>query len=126
MASPTLQGALKDGFGEAVVASDMPKSCKFLSLDRCQKRFLWAHKEVDLAPHPVVGLVLQEGNTEKFPHALCFKSLEPFFFSESAGDTLSPLQTGGLGIDLCAEIVHKKVEQTIGIIWQLYRRIMRK
>ena len=28
-ASPTLQGALKDGFGEADVACDMPESCKF-------------------------------------------------------------------------------------------------
>ena len=61
------------------MASDMPKSCKFLSLDRCQKRFLWAHKEVDLAPHPVVGLVLQVGDTENFPHAFGFESLAPFF-----------------------------------------------
>ena len=64
-ASSTLQGALKDGFGEAVVACDMPEPCKFPSLDSCQKRFLWTHKEVDLAPHPVVGLVLQIGDTEK-------------------------------------------------------------
>ena len=28
-ASPTLQGALKNGFKEAVVACDMPESCKF-------------------------------------------------------------------------------------------------
>ena len=40
MASPTLQGALKDGFGEAVVICDMPEPCKFLSIDSCQKRFL--------------------------------------------------------------------------------------
>ena len=53
---------------------------------------LWTHKEVDLAPHLVVGLVLQVGNTEKFPHALGFESLDLllllllllFFFSESA------------------------------------------
>ena len=42
-ASPTLKGALKNSFGEAVVACDMPKPCKFLSLDSCQKRFLWTH-----------------------------------------------------------------------------------
>ena len=30
-ASPTLQGALKDGFGESVVACDMPEPCKFPS-----------------------------------------------------------------------------------------------
>ena len=57
--SSTLQGDQRDGFGEAVVACDMSKSCKFLSLDSCQERFLWTHKEVDLAPHPVVGLVFQ-------------------------------------------------------------------
>ena len=44
---PTLKDALKDGFGEAVVACDMPEPCKFPSLDSCQKRFLWTHKEVD-------------------------------------------------------------------------------
>ena len=38
--SPCLQGALKDGFGEAVVACDMPEPCKFPSLDSCQERFL--------------------------------------------------------------------------------------
>ena len=47
------------GFGEAVVACDMPQPCTFPSLDSCRKRFLWTHKEVGLAPHPVVGLVLQ-------------------------------------------------------------------
>ena len=47
--SPTLQGVLKDVFGEAVMACDMPKPCKFPSLDSCQKRWLWTHKEVDLA-----------------------------------------------------------------------------
>ena len=50
--------------------SDKPKPLKFLSLDRSQKEFLWTHKEVDLALHPVVGLVLQVGNKEKFPHTL--------------------------------------------------------
>ena len=37
-----------------------PSSCKFPSLDSCQKRFLWTHEEVDFAPHPVVGLVQWE------------------------------------------------------------------
>ena len=36
----TLQGALKDGFGKAVMAFDTHEPCKFLSLDSCQKRFL--------------------------------------------------------------------------------------
>ena len=55
MALPTLQGALKDSFGEVVMACDMPEPCKFLSLDSCQKRFLWNHQQVDLVLHPVVG-----------------------------------------------------------------------
>ena len=37
---PTLQGALKDGFREAVVACDMPEPRKIPSLHSCQKRFL--------------------------------------------------------------------------------------
>ena len=62
--SPTLQGALKDGFGEAVTACDMPEPWKLPSLDSCQKRFLWTHKGADLAPHPAVRLVR---DTVKFP-----------------------------------------------------------
>ena len=58
---PTLQGALKDGFEEAVVACDMPEPCRFPSLHSCQKRFLWSHMAVELVPHPVVGLVLKAG-----------------------------------------------------------------
>ena len=38
---------------------------------------MWAHKEVDLAPHLRIGLVLQAGDAEKFPQALGFKSLDP-------------------------------------------------
>ena len=37
-------------------------------LDRCHKKILWTHREVHLAPHPVVRLVLG------------FKSLALFFF----------------------------------------------
>ena len=79
-ASPTLQGALKDVFGEVVVACDMPEPSKFLSLDSRQKRFPWTNKEVDLAPHLVVGFALQVGDTEKSPYALGFESLDPFFY----------------------------------------------
>ena len=49
---------------------DMPKPCKFLSLDSCQKRFLLTYKEADLASHPVVSLVLQVGDAEKILQAL--------------------------------------------------------
>ena len=56
----------------------MPKPCNVSSLDIYQKRFPWTHKEVDLA-HPVVGLVHQVGDREKFPQALGFESLDLFF-----------------------------------------------
>ena len=49
-ASPTPKRVLKDGVGDAVV-TDMSDPIEFPSLDNCQKRFLWAHKEVHLAPH---------------------------------------------------------------------------
>ena len=45
MVSPTLQGGLKDGFGEAVVVCAMLEPCKFPSLDGCQKRFLEARAD---------------------------------------------------------------------------------
>ena len=56
----------------------MPKPCKFPSPDSCQMRFLWTHKESDLAPHLVVGLELHVGNAEKIPQALGFESPDPF------------------------------------------------
>ena len=62
---------------------DMPKPCKFPSLDNC-KRFLWAHKKVDLAPHPVVGLMLHVGDAEKLSQALGFEGLDPFFQTQQA------------------------------------------
>ena len=67
------------------MACDVPEPCKFLSLNNFQKRSLWTYKEVDLTPHPVVGLVLQVGDTEMFPRALGFESLDPFFKSKQAG-----------------------------------------
>ena len=42
-----------------------------------------AYKAATIALHPVVGLVLQVRDAEKFPQALGFKSLDPFY-SESA------------------------------------------
>ena len=77
MESLTLQDAMKDDFGEAVMVCDMTEPCNFLSLDSCQKRFMNLHKEVNLTLHPVTGLVFQAGDKEKFPHALGFESLDP-------------------------------------------------
>ena len=82
--SPTLQGALKGGFGEVVVAYDRSEPCKFPSHDRCQERFLWTRKETDLAPHPVDGLMLQVGNAKKIPQALGFENLDPSLQSKQA------------------------------------------
>ena len=70
----------------------MSKPCKFPSLDGCQKRFLRTHKETDLAPHPVVGLVLQVGDAEKFPRALGFESLAQFFRSSKQGPCFTAIE----------------------------------
>ena len=65
-ALPTLQGALKDDFGEAVLARDMLKLCKFLSLDSFQRRLLWAHKEVSLIVLLIPGVkILNEGRNSQ-------------------------------------------------------------
>ena len=94
-ASPTLQGALKDGFGEVVEACDMPNPSKFSSLDGSQKRFLWAHKEVDLAPQPAVSLVFQVGDAQKFSQALNFESLDAFPRVSKQGPRLTAKEEDG-------------------------------
>ena len=72
---------------------DMPKPCKFLSLDSCHKRFLWTHKGVAL--HPVVGLVPQVGDAEKSPQALCFESLDPFIRVSQQGPCFAATEENG-------------------------------
>ena len=67
------------------MACDMSEPCKFPSPNNCQKKFPWTHKEVDLAPHLDIGLVLKVGDTEKFPHTLGFKSLNPFLTVSKQG-----------------------------------------
>ena len=74
---------------------DMLKPCKILSLDNYLKTFLWTHKKVNLASHPVVGLVLQVGDREKFPHALSFESLEPFFRVSKQGPCFTAIEDNG-------------------------------
>ena len=74
---------------------DMSEPCKFPSLYSGQQRLLRTHNEVDLAPHPVVGLVLQVGGAEKFPQALGFESLDPFFQSQQAGSMFHIEEDGG-------------------------------
>ena len=55
------------------MARDMHELRELPSLDSCQKRFLWAHKEVDLA-YPVVVLVLTVAVAQKFPQELFLRS----------------------------------------------------
>ena len=60
------QDTPREGTGEAVVACDTPEPCKFPSFDSCQKRFPWAHTEVDLVPHSVDrGQVMDSWRTVK-------------------------------------------------------------
>ena len=68
------------------MASDMPEPCKSPA---ARRRNLWTHKKVDLAPHPVVGLVFQVGDAEKFPKAFGFESLNPFFRVSEQGPRVS-------------------------------------
>ena len=57
---------------------------------------MWhAHEEVDLAPHPVVGLVLQVEDVERFPHALCFENLDPFFRVSKQGHCFTAIEEDG-------------------------------
>ena len=84
---PTLKSALKGGFGEA----GMPELyLEFSSFDTCQKRF----KEVDPAPHSVVGLGHKVGDAEKFLRVLSLESLDLFSQNQQAG-SLSRIHRGG-------------------------------
>ena len=89
MVTPALQGVLKIGFGEAVVVHDMPNSCKFLSLNSFQKRFLWTHKGT------VIGLLVQVGDAEKFPQALDFGGLNPFLRVSKQGPCFTAIEEDG-------------------------------
>ena len=77
------------------MACNTPELCKFPFLGSCQKRFLWTHKEVDLVPHTVVGLVLQVGVAEKFPQALGFESLNLFFRVGKQGPCFTAIEENG-------------------------------
>ena len=53
----------------------MSEPCQFPSLNRCQKGFPWANKEINLTRHPVIVFMLQVGKAERFPQTLCLESL---------------------------------------------------
>ena len=74
----------------------MSEPCNFPTLESCHKRLLWTRREVDLAPHPIVGLVLKVGDAEKFPQALKdLKSLEPFLRVSQQGLCLTAIEEDG-------------------------------
>ena len=77
------------------MACDMPEPCKFPSLDSCQRRFLWTQEEVDLAPHAVVGLVLQVGDAKKFPLHLVSKTRILFFGVSKQGPCFTATEEDG-------------------------------
>ena len=56
---------------------------------------MWTHKEVDFAPHQVVGLVLQAGYAEKFPQALGFENLGPFYGVSRQGPCFTAIEENG-------------------------------
>ena len=55
----------------------------------------WLHKEVDLAPHPVVGLVFQVGDVEKFPQAAGSEGLDPFLRNSRQGPCFTATEEDG-------------------------------
>ena len=77
---PPSQDALKEGFGEAVVACGTRKRCKFPSLDSCRRGSCGIPRKLILLRNQSL---VQAGDAEKFPQAQGFESLDPF--SESAG-----------------------------------------
>ena len=78
----------------ALCSDRCTEPCKFPSLDSYQM-FLWTHKEVDLAPHQVVGLLLQVGVAEKFPHVVGFESLDSFFRVSKQDSCFTAVEEGG-------------------------------
>ena len=69
-----------DGLGEACGFVTCPDHVSFhlLTVGRGGSYAVWAGKEVDLAPHPVIGLVLHAVDAEIFPQSLVLQSPDPF------------------------------------------------
>ena len=86
---------MKNGFGEADVACDTPEPCKFPSLDSCQKRFLWTHKGVDLAPHPVVKSCAPSRRCGEVPSGIWFRKHGPFIGVIKQGPCFTAIEDDG-------------------------------
>ena len=65
------------------------------SLKMFLKRLPWTRSEVDHAPHPVVGLVLQVRDAEKFPHAVGFEGLDHLFRVSQQGPCFTATEEDG-------------------------------
>ena len=72
-----------------------------LNHDTCQ-RSMWTHEGADFAPHPVIGLVLQVGDAEKFPQALGFEGLDPFLGVSKQCPCFTATKDGGDKVYLCS------------------------
>ena len=57
--------------------------------------FPWTHWEVGPAPHPVVCFVLQVEDSEKFPQALGFESLDSFYRVSKQGPCFTAIEEDG-------------------------------
>ena len=68
------------------MARDLSKPFECPSLDSYQKKLRWYNKEVNSAPHRIVGLVFRAGDAGKFPQAFDLKILD-LFLSQLAGST---------------------------------------
>ena len=77
------------------MACDVPEPCKFPSLDSCQKRFLWTHKGVDLAPHPVVKSCAPSRRCGEFPQAFSFEGLDPCLRISKQGPCFTAIEEDG-------------------------------
>ena len=70
------------------MACDIPEPCMFPSVDCCQKRFLWTHKEVGLAQRPVVCAV----GRDVFNVPTSIPCVLAMLLHESVGESLSSLR----------------------------------
>ena len=52
-------------------------------------------KGVDLAPHPIISLVLQVGDAERFSQALGFEGLDPFLRVSKQCPCFTAIETDG-------------------------------
>ena len=85
MASPTLQGALKDSFGEAVMACDMPKLYKFPSLWQLPEEVPVDPQGSWSRPTPSCWSCTPNGRCGEVSSGTWLQNLDPFSQRQQAG-----------------------------------------